>query len=79
MDKMWAELSTAEFEALIERTIDRRLSVWLTQLLDALPGSQEEEGAALRPEFAESLRSSLKQTHSGEGIDLETFRTGLGR
>ncbi len=36
MDKTLAELSTGEFEALIERTIDRRLSVWLTQLLDAL-------------------------------------------
>ena len=33
-------LSAEEFEQLVERTIDRRLKVWLTQLLDALIDSQ---------------------------------------
>ena len=33
-------LSTEEFENLVERTIDKRLETWLTQLMDALTGSQ---------------------------------------
>ena len=79
MEKTLAQLSTREFEELIERAVDRRLSVWLTQLLDALPGLPEEEDATLRPEFAESLRRSLDQARSGQAIDLKTFRTRLRR
>ena len=72
-------LSVEEFEELVERTIDRRLEVWLTQLMDALIGSQEEKSAELQPEFAASLRRSLEQARSGEGIDLQTFREQIGR
>jgi hypothetical protein len=50
-----SELTVEEFEGLVERTIDRRLEVWLTQVVDALAGLQEEEGTELRPEFAASL------------------------
>ena len=74
MEKTLVELSAKEFEALVERTIDRRLEIWLTQVMDALTGSQEEETAKLQPEFAVSLRRSLEQARSGGGIDLQTFR-----
>jgi hypothetical protein len=40
MERALAALSAEEFEQLVERTIDRRLEVWLTQLMDALIGSQ---------------------------------------
>jgi len=79
MAKTLGELSAEEFEELVERTIDRRLQVWLTQLLDAFIGLREEEDAELQPEFAASLRRSLEQARSGEGIDLESFRDQLGR
>ena len=79
MEKALEALSAEEFEKLVERTIDRRFEVWLTQLMDALIGMQEEESAELRPEFAASLRRSLEQARSGEGIDLETFRAQIRR
>ncbi len=79
MEKALSELSTGELEELIERTIDRRLNVWLTQLMDAFAGSQEEEGAVLRPEFAASLKRSLDQAGLGEGVDLDAFRKQIGR
>lgn len=78
MEKILTELSTREFEELVERTIDRRLEVWLTQVLDALTGLPEEEHAELRPEFAASLRRALEQARSEEGIDLRTFRNQVG-
>jgi hypothetical protein len=74
MEKTLGELTSEEFAELVERTIDRRLEVWLTQLMDALVGSQEEDGASLKPEFAASLRRSLEQARVGEGMDLEAFR-----
>jgi len=65
-------------EELVERTIDRQISVWFTQLMDALTGLQKEEGAELQHEFAASLRRALEQARSGEGIDLKTFRDQSG-
>ena len=79
MERALAALSAEEFEQLVERTIDRRLEVWLTQLMDALMGLQEEKSAELQPEFAASLRRSLEQARSGEGIDLKTFREQIGQ
>lgn len=79
MEKTLVELSASEFEELVERTIDRRIDVWFTQLIDALTGLQEEEGAELQHEFAASLRRALEQARSGEGIDLKTFRDQIGR
>jgi hypothetical protein len=79
MEKTLVELSASEFEELVERTIDRRIDVWFTQLIDALTGLQEEEGAELQHEFAASLRRALEQARSGEGIDLETFRDQIER
>ena len=79
MEKTLGTLSEKEFEELVERTIDRRLEVWLTQLMDAFIGLQDEENAELQPEFAASLRRSLEQAKSGEGVDLETFRDQIGR
>jgi hypothetical protein len=68
------DLSTEQVEQLIERTVDRRLQVWLEQVLDALTASDDEEDTRLRPEFAESLRRALAQARAGDGIDLKTFR-----
>ncbi len=79
MQKTIGELSTQEFENLIEQAIDKRFNVWLGQLLDALSGSGDEEDEEFRPEFAESLRRSLEQARSGEGIDLKAFREQIGR
>jgi hypothetical protein len=78
VEKTLVELSAKEFEELVERTIDRRINVWFTQLMDTLTGSQEEEGAELQHEFAASLRRALEQARSEEGIDLNTFRDQSG-
>jgi len=72
------ELSVEQLEQLIERTIDRRLQVWLEQVLDALTVSDEDK-SVLRPEFAESLRRSLAQARAGEGMDLKSFREQIAR
>jgi hypothetical protein len=40
---------------------------------------EQEPSAELQPEFATSLKRSLEQARSGEGVDLETFRKQLGR
>jgi hypothetical protein len=73
------DLSTEQFEQLIERTIDRRLQVWLEQVLDALTVLDDEDKAVLRPEFAESLRRAMAQARAGEGIDLKSFREQIAR
>jgi len=79
MDKTLGELTAEEFEELVERTIDRRLEVWLTQLMDAFEGVGDEGTEDLRPEFAASLRRSLEQARSGEYIGLKAFRDEIGR
>ena len=79
MERSVGTLSAKEFEELVEQTIDRRFEVWLTQLMDALTGLQDEENAELQPEFAASLRRSLEQARSEEGVDLKTFREQIGR
>ena len=73
MDKSLNQLSTEEFETLVERAVDRRLEVWMTQLMDALT-SIDEPASEFRPEFAKSLREAIKQYEAGEGIDLKSFR-----
>jgi hypothetical protein len=40
MERALETLTTEEFEELVERTIDKSLAVWFTQLTDALIGSQ---------------------------------------
>jgi len=70
-------LTKQELKDLVERTIDRRMEVWLAQLTDALVDMSEEE-LPLQPEFAASLRLSLEQARSGAGVDLDAFREQLG-
>jgi len=79
MNTTLQDLSTEEFEQLIERAIDRRLQVWLEQVLDALAVLDDEDKAVLHPEFAESLRRSIAQARAGEGMDLKSFRQQIGR
>jgi len=79
MERSVGTLSAKEFEELVEQTIDKRFEVWLTQLMDALTGLQDEENAELRPEFAASLKRSLEQARSEEGVNLKTFREQIGR
>ena len=77
MNKTLSQLSTDEFETLVERAVDRRLEVWMTQLMDALT-SIDEPVSEFRPEFTKSLRESIKQYEAGEGTDLKSFRDQLG-
>ena len=72
MNKALNQLSTNEFESLVERAVDKRLEVWMTQLMDALT-SIDEPASEFRPEFAESLRKAVKQSQAGEGVDLKSF------
>lgn len=62
------DLSTDELQRIIEQSIDRRLSVWLTQILDALSALEDEEGAQLRPAFEESLRRALEHAENGDVV-----------
>jgi len=73
MNKTLNQLSTNEFESLVERAVDKRLEVWMTQLMDALTSIDEPSGE-LHPEFAESLQKAIKQSENGEGMDLKSFR-----
>ena len=77
MNKTLNQLSTNEFESLVERAVDKRLEVWMTQLMDVLT-SIDEPASELRPEFAESLRKAIKQSQAGEGTDLKSFRNEIG-
>ena len=79
MDKTLAQISTKEFEEIVVRTIDRRLNVWFTQLIDAWTGLPGEEEGEVKLEFADSLKRALEQARSGEGVDLKTFREQIGR
>ena len=78
MARALAEMTEAEFEALVHKVVDERLSAWLTQLMDALTGTDEEERLEFRAEFAESLKRSIDQAGAGELTDLESFRKSLG-
>lgn len=77
MDKTLNQLSAHEFESLVERAVDKRLEVWMTQLMDALT-SIDEPASELSPEFAESLRKAINQSDAGEGVDLKAFRDEVG-
>lgn len=73
MNKTLSQLSTDEFETLVERAVDRCLEVWMTQLMDALT-SIDEPASEFRLEFASSLWEAIKQYEAGEGMDLNSFR-----
>jgi len=73
------ELSVEQVEYQIKRAVDRRLRVWLDQVLDALSALSEEETSDLRPEFADALRRSIAQAQRGEGMELRAFREQIGR
>ncbi len=72
-----ADLSPHELEELITNVIDKRMQVWLTQLLDAVGEQQEEDQAEMQPEFIASLEQSRQQAESGEVITLSDFRKQL--
>ena len=74
MVRVIGELSIDEFEVLVERAIDRRLAVWLTQLMDALSGELAQDEGELRPDFVAALRQSLKEARDGQTVDLVGFR-----
>lgn len=78
MEKALVDLSTKDLKELIERTIDERLEVWLTQLVDAWMGLEEED-EELQAEFAASLKQALEQATRREGIELQAFREQLGQ
>ncbi|MGH2585192.1 MAG: hypothetical protein ACRDJE_09780 [Dehalococcoidia bacterium] len=79
MTQKLMELSPDEFEALVERAVDRRLQIWLTQLMDILVRPDEEDEVELQPEFAAELRRSMEEADRGEVLDLESFQAQLER
>ncbi|MEW5828828.1 MAG: hypothetical protein AB1846_08065 [Chloroflexota bacterium] len=76
MNKTLNQLSPNEIESLVGRAVDRRLEVWMTQLMDALT-SIDEPTSEFRPEFVKSLRKAIEQSQTGEGMDLQSFRNEL--
>jgi hypothetical protein len=78
MSKQLHDLSPEDLDALIDRAVDRRLGVFMQQLLDAIPGAEDEDGADFAPEFATSLRRSIERASRGDGISLRTFREQIG-
>lgn len=79
MNTTIGELSTVEFEALVERTIDRRLAVWLTQLTDALTATADSDPVSFQPEFEASMLRSIQQAQAGKTVDLAAFRQRTGQ
>ena len=77
MEKTISTMSPQEFEMMVEHAIDRRMQVWLTQLLDALGEFKEEDNAPLQPDFAAALERSVEQAAAGSVIDLNEFRRTL--
>lgn len=77
MDNTIATMSAQEFETLVEQAIDRRMSVWATQLMDALNSGEADEQENLRPVFAEALRRSIRQAEQGQMTSLDAFRQQL--
>ena len=77
MDMTIADLSPHELENLITDVIDRRMHVWLTQLLDAIGERQEEDDAEMLPAFAASLRKAIQQADKGDVVSLDEFFTQL--
>ena len=76
MENSISAMSPKEFETLVQDVIDRRMSVWLTQLLDALGGAEEDD-TQMHPEFVTSLKQSIAQAEAGDVIDLKSFRAQL--
>ena len=77
MDATIADLSPHELESLITDVIDRRMNVWLTQLLDAIGERQEEDDAEMLPAFEASLRKAIQQADKGDVVSLDEFFTQL--
>lgn len=77
MDTTIAELSPQDLEELITNAIDRRMQVWLTQLLDAVGSYQEEEQAEMLPEFENSLQQAIDQANAPGLTSLSDFRRQL--
>lgn len=74
MNKTLGQLTTDEFEMIVGRTVDKRLEVWMTQLLDAVANLDEKPNAELQPDFAASLRRAIQQAQDGKGMNLMDFR-----
>ena len=77
LDATIADLSPHELENLITDVIDRRMNVWLTQLLDAIGERQEENDAEMLPAFENALRKAIQQADEGEVVSLDAFLAQL--
>ncbi len=73
LDMTIADLSPLELESLITDVIDKRMNVWLTQLLDAIGERQEENDAEMLPAFEASLRKAIQQADEGNVVSLDNF------
>jgi len=77
MDATIADLSPHELESLISNVIDRRMQVWLTQLLDAIGEQQDEDEGDMLPAFESSLRKAIQQAEEGDVLSLDEFLAQL--
>ncbi|MBU1660151.1 MAG: hypothetical protein KKD28_01610 [Chloroflexi bacterium] len=77
MNNTVAAMSAQEFESLVERAIDQRMSVWATQLLDALDRDADGAQVGLQPAFVASLERSMRQAEAGNVTGLSHFRKQL--
>ena len=73
MDTTIADLSPHELESLITDVIDRRMNVWLKQLLDAIGERQDEDDAEMLPAFEASLQKAIQQADEGDVVSLDKF------
>ncbi|NKQ36432.1 MAG: hypothetical protein HF973_12545 [Chloroflexi bacterium] len=74
MEKTISTMSPQEFETMVEQAIDRRMQVWLTQLLDALGDFKEEDNAPLQLDFTAALENAIEQARTGNVTDPLAFR-----
>ena len=75
----FADLSPNDLEELIASAIDRRMRVWVTQILDAIGSYDLEDQAEMDVGFEASLNQSLQQANSGNRSLLSDFHNETTR
>jgi hypothetical protein len=73
-----AELSIDEFEALVERAVDRRLRLWLVQMMDALTGAGKEDETDLSDAFAAAALAGISSERMKDELAARGVEPRLG-
>ncbi|CUS04892.2 protein of unknown function [Candidatus Promineifilum breve] len=79
METTLADLSPNELEEMITSAIDRRMRVWVTQVLDAIGSYDVEDQAEMDARFEASLNQSFQQANSGNLSLLSDFHNETTR